>query len=143
MQVSKKNSEKWLNPIKILVNFVFLTFILMIVTGISAGIAGVGTEGLIEDASQIMLIRRDDLSEYRRLEIEIQTCPTIKDQLTIEHVISFGSTLITHLQYMINLIQVGFQLVVVEDACVWSLGKVFRRQLDDSVLGLVNPLGEC
>ncbi len=54
MQVSKKNSENWLNPVKILAKVVLLTFIMMIVMGISSGIAGLGTEGLVEDASQIM-----------------------------------------------------------------------------------------
>jgi len=54
MEVSKRNSEKWLNPIKIIAKVILLTFIVMIVMGISAGIVGVGSDGLVENASQIV-----------------------------------------------------------------------------------------
>ncbi len=40
--------------IKILAKVALLTFLFMIVTGIASGIAGVSSEGLVEDASQIM-----------------------------------------------------------------------------------------
>jgi hypothetical protein len=52
--VTEKQSQTWLKSMIIIAKIILLTFVFMIVTGISAGIAGFDSGSLVENASQIM-----------------------------------------------------------------------------------------
>ena len=51
---TENKSRIWLKKIKILAKVLFLTFVLMIVTGVASGVAGLNSSSLVENASQVM-----------------------------------------------------------------------------------------
>jgi len=97
---------------------------------------------LDEQWIRILLIRRDDESEYQRLELELQTCPSTTKTMRKAHAIAISRSLISSLQYILKLVQNGFQLVIIENGCVWSLSKEFQGPLDKTTLDSLLPPSE-
>ena len=74
---------------------------------------------------RILLVRRDDIHGYQRIEVELQTCPTTVETQSKDEATSIAHSLKKYAQYVLNLIDSGFQLEVIENGCVWSLSKEF------------------
>lgn len=54
LEISEKESSHWRENIKLMIKVIVLTFVFMIVMGISSGVAGLNSASLVENASQVM-----------------------------------------------------------------------------------------
>lgn len=76
---------------------------------------------------RILMVRRDDIVEYQRLEVEMLTCPTSIEALSKSEATAIGHSLMSYSKYVLSLIDSGFKLEIVESGCIWSLSKEFEE----------------
>jgi hypothetical protein len=86
---------------------------------------------------RILLVRRDDIVGYQRLEVEMQTCPTTIEALSQSEATLIGRSLMSYSKYVLRLIEGGFKLEIVESGCIWSLSKEFEDVPDERSFGLL------
>jgi hypothetical protein len=89
---------------------------------------------------RILLVRRDDIIDYQRIEVELQTCPTTNETPSKSEATAIARSLRNYSRFVSNLIDTGFYLEIIENGCVWSLSKEFEGVPDEETL---NSLCSC